>query len=92
VLCTAVPNTLAFFDTPKAAKSLMTLRTLWGDDGGDEGGDCVKAGRGLILGGGEREGVYKEPMGYEWRERCCLDWRYLSVNRVPCTYKINPRS
>lgn len=44
VLCTAVPNTLAFFDTPKVAKSLITLRTLSGDDEGDEGdegGECV---------------------------------------------------
>lgn len=63
---TAVPNTLAFFGAPNGAKSLTTLR------GGDDGGDRV-VGRGLILGGGERDGEYSEPMGYEWRERCCLD-------------------
>jgi hypothetical protein len=35
VCATAVPNTLAFFGAPNAAKSVTTLRG--GDDGADDG-------------------------------------------------------
>lgn len=49
---TAVPNTLAFFGAPKAAKSVTTLR---GGEPGDEKAELV--GDEAILEGGDRGGV-----------------------------------